>query len=151
MDIGCGTGYVAHLVLARRPGLRFVGVDLKADAMRAAADNLAGTGAETTFVEGDLMAPRDIDVPRGPYRAIWTALTFHDLSDEAKQAVIGWAAERLAAPGYLYIYDRVRLTEPSLFPLQQSIWARIERVHGTGKRTAVIRVAVVFQSRPAGE
>ena len=136
LDIGCGTGYVGHLLQARRPSLNFVGVDLSAAALGEAAANLTGYLNPPTLVEGDLMQPRSIDVPGGPYRAIWTALTFHDLTEPAKQEVIGWLAGLLASDGYLFIYDRVRLENASTFPLQQSIWHRIERQYGVAMRGA---------------
>jgi len=136
LDLGCGTGYVAHLVLGRRPDLRFVGVDLKPESLAEADGNLAGLGADVTLVAGDLGAPDRLDVPPGPYRFVWSALTFHDLDDDAKARLIAWAAARLAPGGWWLLYDRVRLVEPALFPLQRSIWNRIERVLGAPMRTA---------------
>lgn len=136
LDLGCGTGYGASLILERRPDLHFTGVDLKAESLAQAAENLAGHAGQTTWIEGNLEDVAAIDVGGEPFRVIITALTFHDLPDEQKQAVIDWSAARLAPGGFFLLYDRVRLTEPSLFPLQQSIWARIEKIHGRGMRTA---------------
>lgn len=136
LDLGCGTGYVAQLVLRRRPDLRLVGVDLKPEALGEAEDNIAGLGAERVLVAGDLSAPDALGVPDGPYAAIWSALTFHDLDDDAKRRVVLWAAARLAPGGALLVYDRLRLTAPAAFPLQRAIWRRIERTHGQGMRTA---------------
>ncbi|MBT6273573.1 MAG: class I SAM-dependent methyltransferase [Chromatiales bacterium] len=136
LDIGCGTGYAGHLVQALRPDLHFVGVDLSQSALDAAAQNLSGFSHSPTLVQGDLMAHEGIEVPPGPYAGIWTALTFHDLTDDAKQAVIGWMARLLAPGGFVYIYDRIRLEQPALFPLQRSVWSRIEREHGVAMRGA---------------
>ncbi len=134
LDLGCGVGYVAHLIHAKRAGLPIVGVDRKADALVQAGSNLAE--GMFTAVEGDLEKISDVAIPDRPYGAIYTALTFHDLPDTAKQAVIGYAAKRLSAGGIFLLYDRIRMTEPALFPLQQGIWSRIERVHGRAMRTA---------------
>jgi len=136
LDLGCGLGYVAHLILEKRPGLSIVGIDHKAEALSQAQVNLAGYAGEFTAVAGDLEDIVGIDVPAGPYRAIYTALTFHDLPDAAKRAVIGWAAEHLAPDGYFLLYDRLRLTAPGLFDLQREIWSRLERVHGVAMRDA---------------
>jgi ubiquinone/menaquinone biosynthesis C-methylase UbiE len=136
LDLGCGTGYGAKLILDRRPDLHFTGVDLNSDSLAQARDNLAGHAGQTTWIEGNLEDIEAIAAGDAPFRVILTALTFHDLSDEHKQAVIGWSAARLAPGGFFLLYDRMRLTEGSLFPLQQSIWARIERIHGRGMRTA---------------
>lgn len=132
LDLGCGTGYLGHLLRGKRDDIDFVGVDLKPESLAEAAKNLP----DATLVEGNLDAPGDLDVPAGGYDAIVTVLTFHDLNDAGKQRVLAWAAERLAPKGLLLVMDRLRLTEPALFDAQKAIWARLERVHGTGMRTA---------------
>ncbi len=136
LDLGCGIGYVAHLILEKRPGLSIVGIDRNPDALAQAHQNLAGYAGEFTGVAGDLEDIAGIDAPAGPYCAIYTALTFHDLPDAAKRAVIGWAAGHLAPGGIFLLYDRLRLTVPGLFDLQREIWSRIERVHGIAMRDA---------------
>lgn len=136
LDLGCGTGFVAKLLFDACEELRYVGVDLKPDSLAEARANLAAHADRTDWVEGNLMSPAAIAVPPGPYRFVLSALTFHDLPDAAKQAVIGWVAGLLAADGYFLLYDRLRLTERGLFPLQRAIWSRIERIHGAGMRTA---------------
>lgn len=136
LDFGCGTGYVANLIFEKRSDLRLTGVDLKPESLSAAAENLSAHGERTEWFAGNLEALDDIGVPDGPYRFALTALTFHDLPDEVKREVIGFAAARLTDDGYFLLYDRLRLTEAPLFPLQQSIWSRIEREYGRGMRTA---------------
>lgn len=136
VDLGCGTGYLGHLLLRARPDLRYVGVDRKGESLAAARDNLAAHGARVWFVEGDLSDVTAIGGLDGPFRFVVSALTFHDLDDAAKVRVIAWAAHRLAADGYLLLYDRLRLNEPKTFPLQQSIWRRLARIHDEGMRSA---------------
>ena len=136
LDLGCGIGFVAKLVFDIRDDLRYVGVDLKVESLAEARANLAAHADRTDWVEGNLMEPETIPVPPGPYRFAFSALTFHDLTDAAKERAIRWVAGLLAADGYFLLYDRLRLTERSLFPLQQTIWERIERIHGAGMRTA---------------
>lgn len=82
------------------------------------------------------MSPDTLAVDATDFKAIWNCLTFHDLTAEGKQRLIQWATDRLAPDGVLFIYDRIRLTEPALFPLQQAIWQRIEREHGVAMRSA---------------
>lgn len=134
LELGCGAGYVAHLILQMRPGLSIVGVDHNPEALQRAAEVLP----DGVFkgVVGNLERIKDIPASVGGYRAIFTALTFHDLPDAAKRTVLSFAARQLAPGGVFLLYDRIRLTEPALFPLQQSIWSRIERVYGRAMRTA---------------
>ena len=135
LDLGMGTGYVAHLILNKQPEIRITGVDLKAESLEAAKNNLAGLGSGHDFVVGNLMESDGIDLPHADYKIALSVLTFHDLSDDAKQAVIRWVSTKLSAGGFFLLYDRLRLTEADAFPLQQTIWRRIEQVHGRGMRT----------------
>jgi SAM-dependent methyltransferase len=136
LDLGCGKGYVAGLLLERHPTLRLVGVDLSEAALAEARRNLSDHGARVELLAGDLGAVESIEVPERPYRFVISALTFHDLAEAAKRQVIEAVAGWLAPGGFLLLYDRVRLVEASLFPLQQAIWGRLERVHGKAMRTA---------------
>lgn len=136
LEFGCGVGYVAHLILEKQPALSLIGVDRNSGVLAQAKENLADYRDAFTGIEGDLEQIGDIPLPSQPFDAIYTALTFHDLPDTAKQAVIAAAAERLAPDGVFLLYDRIRLTAPSQFPLQRVVWSRIERVYGTAMRTA---------------
>ncbi len=136
LDLGCGVGYVAHLILEKRDNLSIIGVDRNANALQQARENLAGYKSQFLAIEGDLENIAACKIPEQPYRAIYTALTFHDLPDAAKRHVIDYAASRLGPDGVFLLYDRIRLDAAPLFPLQQSIWSRIELVHGTAMRTA---------------
>lgn len=138
LDLGCGTGYLEHLLLAARNDILPTGVDRNPDSLTTAR---AQFGDRAVFVEGDLLALDAIELPRDKYRFAVTALTFHDLSDTDKQAVLAWTAARLESDGAILIYDRVRLTEPALFPMQAAIWKRINRIHGRGMRTAATFMA----------
>jgi tRNA (cmo5U34)-methyltransferase len=136
LDLGCGKGYVAQLILQQRPDLRITGIDRSAAALEEARVNLGPWAERVTLLARDLERFPELDLDAASFRFVLSALTFHDLSDSAKQTVITRAGQLLAPGGCFLLYDRLRLTEPSLFSLQQSIWRRIERVHGRGMRTA---------------
>lgn len=133
LDLGCGTGYFQHLLADKRDDLAVTGVDLKAESLDAARERF-GTD-RYHWVEGDLSAIDGIALPRERYRFVTTGLTFHDLEDAAKQAVIRRSAGLLEDDGVFLLYDRIRLVEPALFDVQKAVWARIEREHGRGMRT----------------
>ena len=134
LDLGCGAGYFVHLLEAKRHDLAVTGVDLKDEALAAARERFPGP--RFAWIKGDLGEPQRLDLPAAAYRFVITALTFHDLGHDQKQAVIARVARLLEPDGLFLLYDRIRLAEPALFPVQQSIWRRLERVHGTGMRTA---------------
>jgi len=137
LDLGCGKGYVAQLILSRHPSLHVTGVDRSEAALAEARENLAAWSRRVTLLTGDLeQFAEGPELEDAGFRFAISALTFHDLTDGAKQAVIGRVARLLAPGGAFLLYDRLRLTEAALFPLQQSIWRHLERVHGRGMRTA---------------
>ena len=133
LDLGCGTGYLEHLVERHRRDLSLVGVDRKGESLDQARARFGDRGV---FVEGDLADPDAIRLPVERARFVVSVLTFHDLADDRKRAVLEWSRDRLAADGMILLYDRIRLVEPALFPAQRAIWRRIERVHGAAMRGA---------------
>ena len=136
LDLGVGVGFVARMLLEKRPGVRLVGVDLKPESLAKARETLTPLSSTITLVEGDLGAIEKLSVPAGPYACAFTVLTFHDLTDAAKKRVIQWVAERLAPGGVFLLMDRLRLDQPALFPLQVALWDRMNRVYGGSMRRA---------------
>ncbi len=133
IDLGCGTGYLAHLLLQARPDIRIIGVDRNPESLTAARQRFEGRAA---FLEGDLSKIEAVTPPVETAKVVASALTFHDLSDDDKRAVLSWSVDRLDAEGAILLYDRIRLTEAETFGLQRAIWSRIERIHGAAMRTA---------------
>jgi tRNA (cmo5U34)-methyltransferase len=146
LDLGCGTGYVDWLILARQPRLRLVAIDKNPESLAAAERNLAAYRAR--FVAADLTHLDTVSLVEAPFRVAFSALTFHDLDDAAKQRAIAWVAARLAPGGYFLLYDRIKLVEPLTFPLQATIWRRIERLHGRGMRASDDYAAYVGDLAP---
>ncbi len=136
LDLGCGTGFVDRLLLERRGDLHLTGLDFKPESLAEAAKALAPWQEQVRLAEADLMQPNPLNPAAGPYDAAFTALVFHDLTDQAKQACIQATADRLKPGGAFLLYDRVRLAEPACFPMQRAIWGRIERVYGVAMRDA---------------
>eukprot|EP01043_Picozoa_sp_COSAG02_P063696 COSAG02_NODE_9101_length_2330_cov_2.510982_3_plen_164_part_00 len=122
LDLGCGTGYLAHLLFEKRSDVRYCGVDVKEEALvdaRARFEPLVGP-ERAQFVQGDLNDLESIHLPWGLQnsnsgaRFVCTVLTFHDLSDAQKPVVLRWMLGHLVAGNprgsYLLLYDRLRLT-----------------------------------------
>lgn len=136
IDLGIGAGYVAGLVLDKAPGLHITGIDLNGEALEKARAALAPRAGGLELIEANLEAIGALALPACAYRFAISVLTFHDLPDEGKRAVIGWAAARLVPGGHFLLLDRIRLPGRAQFPLQAAIWRRIERVHGAAMRGA---------------
>ena len=138
LDVGCGTGYLAHLLLEKRPDLRYCGIDLNDSSLAEGRGRFAGLGDRVSFVQGDLQRVDNISLPHSALvcRFAVTVLTFHDLSADEKPAVLGWMLRHVADDGFMFLYDRLRLTARSLFPMQRAVWGRVEAVHGRPMRSA---------------
>ncbi|MFO0996005.1 MAG: class I SAM-dependent methyltransferase [Alphaproteobacteria bacterium] len=136
LDLGIGVGYVARMILERARGARLVGIDMKAESLAKAREVLAPLTPSLSLIEGDLGAIESLAVPAGPYRAVVSVLTFHDLADEAKERLIRWSATRLGAGGTFFLLDRLRLDKELLFPFQVTMWERMNRVYGGSMRRA---------------
>jgi tRNA (cmo5U34)-methyltransferase len=78
LDLGCGTGAIAHSVALRYPGARLTCLDV-ADAMIASARQRLSHLQRTSFVVGDF-ARADLG---GPYEAIVSSLALHHLETDA--------------------------------------------------------------------
>lgn len=136
LDLGCGTGYVDRMLLTRRDDLRLTGLDFNPELLAEAQESLANWTDQISLRRADLMQEEPLVAVGGVYDAAFTALVFHDLDHEAKQRCIRAVSNSLKPSGVFLLYDRVRLSEASCFPLQQAIWKRIEHVHGRGMRDA---------------
>jgi tRNA (cmo5U34)-methyltransferase len=136
LDLGIGAGYVAGLILDSAPDVRITGIDINGEALEKARAALAPRARGLELIEANLESVDAVVLPAGAFRFAVSVLTFHDLPDDGKRAVITWAAERLAPGGHFLLLDRIRLPGRAQFPLQAAIWRRIERVYGSAMRSA---------------
>ena len=89
LEVGCGSGQLTRSLLAR--GLRVAALEPGKHLMSLAEHNLAGRG-EVEFVNARF---EDAQLPRGRYRALFSAAAFHWIDPE-----VSWQkAARLLAPG----------------------------------------------------
>lgn len=90
LDLGCGTGALAELVLGRVPGARVTCVDLSPRMAEAARSRLGG-GAEVLLGSAERLPFRD-----GAFDAAWCNDSFHHYPDPERAAFQAW---RVLAPG----------------------------------------------------
>jgi SAM-dependent methyltransferase len=96
LDLGCGDGRLAALVLANRPGVEsVVAVDRSPAMLDHARRNFAGDD-RVEVVVGDLEQPLNIG---GPFDVITSGFAIHHLTDERKQQLLGEVRGRLAPGG----------------------------------------------------
>ncbi|WP_241963600.1 class I SAM-dependent methyltransferase [Gordonibacter sp. 28C] len=95
LDLGCGTGALAELVLKALPGCELAGVDLS-DAMLARARERLGERAR--LLEGD---SEHLPFPDGFFDAVYCNDSFHHFPDPERAAFEAWRV--LRAGGVLVV------------------------------------------------
>ena len=90
LDLGCGTGALAELVLGEIPRARLSCVDLSPRMAEAARERLGGR-AEVLLCDAERLPFRD-----GSFDAAWCNDSFHHYPDPERAAFQAW---RVLAPG----------------------------------------------------
>ena len=103
LDLGCGDGRLASLVLAAYPESTAVCVDMSTTMLEAAAVRF-GADDRVTLLRHNLDEPLP---DTGPFDAIVSSFAIHHVSDERKQALYGEIAASLAPGGVFCNLDLV--------------------------------------------
>jgi tRNA (cmo5U34)-methyltransferase len=126
LDLGCGSGQVADLILKRSPEARIVGVDASAPMLAMAAERLSPHGDRFQAIPTELSALELTALPVGPYRIAYSSQVLHEL-DTQRRLVLMVKMHTLLRPGGLFvIVDRLRVDLDDLAPLYRSVYDRLE-------------------------
>ena len=119
LEVGCGTGQLTRSLLAR--GLQVTAVEPGANLLALARKNLAGAGA----VEFTGVRFEDAVLPRGHFRAVFSASAFHWIDP-----AVSWrkAADVLVPGGTLALLSYFGLEEPRSKPDQDAALGAIAKV-----------------------
>jgi SAM-dependent methyltransferase len=119
LEVGCGTGQLTRSLLAR--GLHVTALEPGANLIALARRNLQGAGT-TEFVHAKL---EEAVLPRGQFRAVFSASAFHWVDPE-----VSWrkVADALVAGGTLALIQYFGLEEPRSQPDQEAVLAALVTV-----------------------
>ena len=110
LDLGCGDGRLAALVLAANPAATAVCVDMSATMLEAAAARF-GDDPRVTLVAGRLDDPLPVE---GPFDAVVSSFAIHHVTHERKRTLSAEIAG-LLAPGAVFAnLDIVESPTPAL-------------------------------------
>jgi ubiquinone/menaquinone biosynthesis C-methylase UbiE len=119
LDIGVGTGQIPILMLARRPDVRILAVDLAQEMLKVAAQNLSNAG----FAHACQLASMDakaLQVPAASYDLVMCNSMVHHLPEPA--AVFSEIARVVRPDGALLVRDLLRPDTTD------DAWAIVKRV-----------------------
>jgi ubiquinone/menaquinone biosynthesis C-methylase UbiE len=103
LDLGCGDGRLASIVLDAYPDSTAVCVDMSATMLEAASQRF-GSDERVTLVHHNLDEPLHCD---GPFDAVVSSFAIHHVSDPRKLALYGEVAALLAPGGVFCNLDIV--------------------------------------------
>jgi len=110
LDLGCGDGRLAALVLAAYPESTAICVDMSPPMIDAAAERFDGDD-RVTITAHDLEEPLPFD---GPFDAVISSLAIHHVEDERKRALYAEVASMLAPGGVFANLEIVQSPTPAL-------------------------------------
>ncbi len=126
LDLGSGTGVLAHLILSRFPNAHVVVFDLAQNMLTAARQNLAAFGPRATFQQGNFA----VDAVGTGYHLVVAGLSIHHLDDAHKRSLYRRLFQALAPGGVFINRDVVAGPTAALTRRYEQLWFRYVRAHG---------------------
>jgi SAM-dependent methyltransferase len=123
LDLGCGSGLVAEMVLERFAPLRLFGIDSSPAMLRLAKDRLARHGERVRLVEGDLTSLDRVEAPASCAAAI-AVQSLHHLDEAQYRGPVAWTFDHLAPGGWFFIIDRLAIPSAALYAAFQELHER---------------------------
>ena len=114
LDLGCGSGLVAQMVLDKSAGARIFGLDSSAAMLGIARDRLGRYGDRFELTEGDLTALDRVDAPAN-CSAVIAVQSLHHLEGAQYRTAVRWTFEHLAPGGWFFIIDRLAIPSNTLY------------------------------------
>lgn len=122
LDVGCGTGSLAALIVRRAPGVRVIGLDPDGDVLKRARRKLTGSHVELAqgFAhEADVLGG-------GPFDKVVSSLVFHQTPMSEKRAGLEAMFRALRPGGEAHIADYgLQRT-----PLMRVLFRQVQRLDG---------------------
>jgi trans-aconitate methyltransferase len=114
LDLGCGSGLVAQMVLDRSPRARIFGMDSSGAMLALARERLAPYERRVQLADGNLTAIERVDAPSG-CGAVIAVQSLHHLAEPEYEAAVRWTFAHLAPGGWFVIIDRLAIPSEALY------------------------------------
>jgi len=130
LDVGFGSGQIEARLFSARPDWHVIGVDYSTAMMDIARQRLQEHAHRLTTVLADLNQLDDLSLPC-TCQAVIAVQSLHHLTQERMRAAYQWIYHQLAPGGWFFLMDRMRISSESLWPAYQSLWQRLDDIHGS--------------------
>ncbi len=115
LDLGCGSGLVAEMVLDRFPRVALFGIDSSSAMLSLAKDRLARHGERVRLAEGDLTSLDGVEAPAARCAAAIAVQSLHHLDEGQYRGTVAWTFDQLAPGGWFFIIDRLAIPADTLY------------------------------------
>jgi trans-aconitate methyltransferase len=114
IDLGCGSGLVAQMVLDQKATGQIFGIDSSAAMLGLAGDRRARYGERAKLTEGDLMSLDRVDAPP-ECSAVIAVQSLHHLAEAEYRTAVRWTFGHLTPGGWFFIIDRLAIPSETLY------------------------------------
>ncbi|MDO8505941.1 MAG: methyltransferase domain-containing protein [bacterium] len=130
LDIGFGSGLVEQTIFERIPNAFVVGVDSSKPMIELAKKRLKNWEGQYVPIKHDITKLDSLQLPPKEYQVVISIQTIHNLANADKKKIFDFANLILQDKGLFLILDRIAVNTPGLFSAYQSMWKRLEKIHG---------------------
>ena len=123
LDLGCGSGLVAQMVLDRSPNIRVFGLDSSTAMLTIARDRLARYGERVRLADGDLTSLDRVEAP-SECSAVIAVQSLHHLEEAQYRSTVRWTFDHLLPGGWFFIIDRLAIASEALYSTYHALRAR---------------------------
>lgn len=114
LDLGCGSGLVAQMVLDQKATARVFGLDSSTAMLSLAKARLTRYGDRVRLSEGDLTSLDRVHAP-AECSAVIAVQSLHHLAEPEYGAAVRWSFDHLAPGGWFFIIDRLAIPSEALY------------------------------------
>lgn len=133
LDLGCGTGRVAAMILRHQPKARLIGLDSSPVMIEFASRRLARyKGFKAQQV--DFRQAYQLDKAAREYTFIYSVLTMHELSQPQQRKVFTWTYKQLRKGGLFLLNDRVAIDIKAGHNIYQAVWEHAQQRRPPNRR-----------------
>ncbi len=139
LELCTGPGKLAATILQRAPIAEYVGVDVSAASLAYAAQRVQGQDAVTSWLEADLNQDGWLEEVAGPFDAVVSLQSVHDLGGETEVARIYTVARRLLTEAGVFVNADLLATEttdPVASPGRFTVERHVALLHEAGFASA---------------
>jgi len=105
LDLACGDSYYSSITLRDTKAVEYIGIDVSADALSFAKENLKDSGLTSTFIQADFIdfdqiVEQEVDV-------IWVGFSVHHLSTAEKLEFFIKVKNAISENGIFVLYEPI--------------------------------------------